>query len=186
MRGDAETEAKDALADAAWAVAERLGKFGYAEISAELGISMKRAARIVRSWRAAGACDLIQSGPKNRNVFQVVPEAKRLPNARRRGSAPQNIWNAMRGLRAFTPTDLAAHARTDDVVVTSESARSYCQALLRAGYLKVERKAVPGRREAIYRLIRNTGPKPPRERRVRAVVDDNLGEIVHVDGSEGA
>ncbi|MDP2064178.1 MAG: hypothetical protein Q8Q63_03405 [Phaeovulum sp.] len=41
---------------------------------------------------------------------------------------------------------------------------------------------MPGRREAIYRLIRNTGPRPPRERRVRAVWDDNLGELVLLNG----
>jgi hypothetical protein len=43
-------------------------------------------------------------------------------------------------------------------------------------------KALPGRREAIYRLVRDTGPRPPRERRVRAVWDENLGEYTYISG----
>jgi hypothetical protein len=84
----------------------------------------------------------------------------------------------MRGLKSFTPTDLCAHSTSPELVVTVDEATSYCRALCAAGYLGVARKAEPGRREAIYRLARNTGPKPPREKRVRAVIDDNTKDIV--------
>lgn len=173
-------ETRQAVEDACWAIAMRLETFGYAEISVEAGISFDRASEIVRGWYAAGRCELVQSGHRLRKLYRARTAGSARPS--RRGSVPQNLWTTMRGLKAFTPTDLAAHSTTDTVEVTTAAAQAYCQTLLRAGYLKVERKAVPGRREAIYRLIKATGPRPPRERRVRAVFDENLGEFVHIGG----
>lgn len=178
MRITAETRA--AVLDAAWALALRLGSFGYAEISAGLHISMDRASEIVRGWEAEKAVQRTAGGVGLRNQFQVVEGFRRPPLVN--GSVPLNLWTAMRGLRSFTPTDLASHSTTEDVQVSLAAAQGYCQALLRAKYLRVERTAIPGKREAIYRLIQMTGPRPPRERRVKAVFDDNLGKIVHVSG----
>lgn len=180
MRVTAQTKA--AIAEAAWAMAQRLGTFGYAKISAELNISMDRATEIVRGWEAEGAVRRTVSGVRTRNMFAVNPAFVRRPDPAALGSVVQNLWTSMCGLKSFTPTDLAAHSDTGTVKVSVEAARGYCQVLLRAGYLKVERTAIPGRRDPIYRLIRKTGPRPPRERRVRAVFDDNLGELVHVSG----
>lgn len=182
MRVTAQTRA--AVAEAAWAVALRLRSFGYAEISVELGISLDRATEIVRAWVEEGACEVTQKGIGLRNQFRPVAGFERAKDPERQGSVPLNLWTAMRGLKSFTPTDLAAHSTTGTVHVTAAAAQAYCQALLRAGYLKVMRTAIPGRRPAIYRLIRNTGPNPPRERRVRAVYDGNLREIVHVCGGD--
>ena len=44
---------------------------------------------------------------------------------------------------------------------------------------RVEHKAVPGVKEAVYTLIVNSGAFPPIEKRVRVVYDQNKGEIVH-------
>lgn len=184
MRMTAEQRA--AVADAAWAVAERLGTFSYSDVAAAAHISKDIAKGHIRKWVAEGACQMISEGGRGKGQPHMFRALARRTRAVRTVHPTQNVWNAMRGLRSFTPTDLAAHATTEDVTVTTEAARAYCQALLRAEYLKVERKAIPGRREAIYRLIRNTGPRPPRERRVRAVVDDNLGQIVHVEGRDDA
>ncbi len=172
---------REAHADAAWALAQRLGRFTYADISAQLHISMDRASEIVRDWVRAGAVARFEAPRGRQLVHEIVPgRAPQMTGGP--GSVPLNLWTAMRGLKSFTPTDLAAHATTDTVQVGLAAAQAYCQALLRGGYLKVERKASPPQREAIYRLIRNTGPLPPRERRVRAVFDENLGQIVHVEG----
>lgn len=175
---------RSAMSDAAWAVAQRLGRFGYAEIAAEMHFSIGSASSIVRDWEREGRCAVVQSGIGLRKMFAVTPEGR--VRLERSGSPAQNLWTAMRGLRSFSPVDLMAHANTDDVQVTVELARGYCQALLKAGYLKVERTAVPGRREAIYRLIRNTGPRPPRERRVRAIIDDNLAQTIIIDREASA
>jgi hypothetical protein len=169
---------REAVAEAAWALALRLPSFGYAEIAAEMKISTEQATRIVRGWDGQGALKLLQSGAGLRKLWQVRPGCDRPAPAPRGRSAEENLWTAMRGLRSFTPTDLAAHASTDQVSVAVADAQAYCRVLLAGGYLKVERKAAPARaQEAIYRLIRNTGPRPPRAVRVSAVVDDNTDMV---------
>ena len=73
------------------------------------------------------------------------------------------------------------HANTPNVPVTRDEAQDYCRFLASAGYLKVIRKATPTLTPR-YKLIKNTGPLPPRERRVRAVYDDNLEQFTYVAG----
>jgi hypothetical protein len=181
MRVTRETQA--AVAEAAWAVAERHGTFGYAEISAETKICMDQATRIVQGWVKAGAVELVQAGIGKRNLWRVRPDYLPPLVVAPRGPA-DNLWTAMRRLRSFTATDLSAHATAEAVTVTVSDAAEYCRALLAAGYLAVVRKAAPDRkREAIYRLVKDTGPRPPRERRVRAVVDANTEQVIVIGGA---
>ena len=172
---------QEAIADACWAVALRLPKFGYAEIAAEQKISLEQATRIVTNWQKVGLTELVQSGPRVRKLWAMKAGASYQAKPKGR-SAEDNLWTAMRGLKSFSPTDLAAHATTETVSVAVDEAQAYCRALLAAGHLSVARKAVPGRKEAIYRLARNTGPRAPREKRVRAVIDDNTDAVVVISG----
>ena len=170
---------REAVAEAAWALALRLSQFGYGEIAAGIKISIEQATRIVRGWDGQGALELLQSGAGLRKLWKVRPGCARPAPAPLGRSAEENLWTAMRGLRSFTPTDIAAHASTELVQVATADAQAYCRVLLAGGYLRVERKASPARgQEAIYRLIRNTGPRPPRATRVSAVVDDNTHSVV--------
>lgn len=172
-----------AIDEAIWATARRLGTFTYGQLAAEAKTNVDRATRLVRGWLAARAVEDAGEGPSRRRLFRIVADADAaLPRAPVAGSPQGNMWRTMRSIGAFSPVDLAAHSCTDTVQVSRDDAAAYCQTLLRAGYLKVERKARPGRQEAIYRLIQNTGPKPPVIRRVRAVIDQNTGQIVHVAG----
>ncbi|MFN3973437.1 MAG: hypothetical protein ACK4L4_19135 [Gemmobacter sp.] len=169
---------REAVADAALAAARLQETFGYDEIAVAVGIPLRRAMEIVQGWVAAGLAEVVREARGGmRKVFRLVGNGEVPP--RPAGRSPEdNLWTAMRGLRSFTPTDLAAHATTEAVAVSADAARAYCRFLLAAGYLGVTRKAEPGRkREAIYRLIRNTGPKSPRERRVRAVLDPNTAAL---------
>lgn len=170
-----------ALEEAAWATALRLGTFGYAEIATELKIGHARATRIVRQWARGGSLVAVAEGHRVRRLWRIAEGAER-PTAPKGRTPEENLWTAMRKLRSFTPTDLAAHATTDEISVPAEAAMDYCRSLLAAGYMRVERKAVPGVREAIYRLTRDTGPRPPRERRVRAVVDENTSAVILIGG----
>ncbi|MDO9527116.1 MAG: hypothetical protein Q7J57_16515, partial [Gemmobacter sp.] len=149
----------------AWALAQRIGIFGYAEIAAELSISMEAATKIVRGWESEGRISIKSGGnASGRKRFAVAADHR--PPQGRVGAVAQQLWQSMRGLKQFSPVDLAAHCRAD-LGVTPAEASEYCQALLRAGYLRVARLAAPPARPAIYALIRNTGPRAPRERRVR-------------------
>lgn len=182
-------EKRQAIEEAAWAAALRLKTFTYYALAAEMGISAERATGIVRGWQRTGAVELLGSGRAGRYEFRVAP-GRTDPPARTRpdgtiirdGSAIANMWRTMRSLRSFTPTDVMAHSHTPEFEVALGTAQEYCQMLARSGHLRVMTKALPGRREAIYRLVRDTGPRPPRERRVRAVWDENLGEYTYISG----
>lgn len=169
----------------AWNAARRMAQFSYTALSAEAGIPVARATKLVRGWVRAGVVEELGKAGTNKLMFRVCRALDVPPAMPRAQTAEGNMWRAIRGLRnAFSPTDIATHATTDVVKIASVDAQVFCQMLVRAGYLRVARKAAPPRREAIYRLVRDTGPKPPRERRVRAVWDDNLAEFTHLPGGE--
>jgi hypothetical protein len=57
--------------------------------------------------------------------------------------------------------------------------------LLATGYLRVVEKANPSQDKlAVYRLIRNDGPKPPMIQRVKQVYDPNTGRVYRKAGQE--
>lgn len=179
-------ERMDAIDHAVWVVAQRLGTFSYASLAAEAHIGIEKATRLSRGWMARGGVEDAGIGDRGRKLLRVTadqmpvsPADKILP-----GTPQGNLWRSMQRLRSFSPTDIAAVSDTPSVAVGLDDATAYCQMLLRAGYLRVERKAVHGKREAIYRLIKNTGPHAPVVRRIRAVVDPNLEDrIVHIAGA---
>lgn len=100
------------------------------------------------------------------------------------GAGTMNMWRSMRMIKEFTALDLAIHSTTDVVGVTEATAKSYCSMLLRAGYLRVRQKAVPGKRPAVYQFVRNTGPKPPQIQRVKQVFDPNLQQVTYAPGGQ--
>lgn len=90
------------------------------------------------------------------------------------GKGNQNMWRSMRMMGQFSPTDLAAHSTTDSTDVSLTTAKAYCTELTRAGYLRVIRKARPPKAQAVYKLVRDTGPLPPQITKVTQVFDQNL------------
>lgn len=173
-----------------WPEAVRLGTFGYDDLRAVSGRAYGTISRLVTWWEAQGAVAAVAvEGQKLR--FRVIrPDCfdraaateGPAPAVRRSESVEGNLWTALRQMRTFSPRDAAAYAGTETTAVSTEAASRYCQALLKVGYLKVVRKAVPGVREPVYRLIRNTGPQPPRLRRVAGVWDPNTGRFLTAEG----
>lgn len=165
----------------AWQFALRIEAFGYAEIADELAISMDLVTNMVRGWQDAGRVRLKRpggtSGPK---LFELSPEYAEKTD--RSSVVIQQLWTAMRGLRSFSAVDLVAHSRAD-LKVELREASAYCQSLLKAGYLRVTRTAVPGKRDAGYLLVQNSGPRAPRVRRISALWDPNESAYTHVPGA---
>ena len=173
-----------ATVEAAFHFAATLDQFGFAEIAVKMGMSHKWAQVTVREWAKAGLLEVIRSGHNIRSIWKVKDSEK--PKLGLTARSPEtNMWTAMRQLKSFSPRELAAHATTGETEVTLEAAQDYCRALLGASYLVVARKAVPGKQLAIYRLTKNTGPRPPREKRVRAVVDDNTATVTVIGSGIG-
>lgn len=180
------TKARDILRAEAWTHAQNLDEFGAADLSAAVGCGLETIQSIIKGWLVDRLVIETQRrcGPV-RQMVKVNPDWKAEAPKTVGRTAPENMWHAARRLRTFSPTDLAAHANTETVAVSQAEAAAYCRALLAAGYLRVSVKASPkSAREAIYRLARDTGPRPPREKRVRAVVDANTGETHLLGGHE--
>jgi hypothetical protein len=174
-----------AVSEAAWTKALTMDRFGYADISHAVSISIEQATRIIRGWIKEGAVDQLQDGQAGagRSLWRCKADFVRVEPLRQR-TPEENLWTAMRRLRSFAPTDLAAHATTETVSVDAKAAAEYCRALLDTGYLTVARRAAPAmQREAIYRLVEVTGPQAPVVRRVRAVVDPNTNVTRVIGGA---
>lgn len=161
---------------AAWGTAQRIKSFSVTQLSAESGIAVDTARRYLRRWERAGLVSREGAGKSLR--FLAVSQAPEMPPAREQ-SVERNLWNAMRHCGAFSARDLALQATTDEIGISEDMAARYIRSLLPAGYLRVMQRAIPGRRPAVYRLIRNTGPLPPRECRVAAVWDENRATWSH-------
>lgn len=113
-----------------------------------------------------------------RDVGVEAPRLKRDGTPVTQGACREQMWRAMKILHAFTPTDLAYAASTEDQAVSPEDARSYVKFLARAGYLTLLAPAKPGCSQARYSLARYTGPRAPMVQRVKQVYDPNLGRVV--------
>jgi len=88
------------------------------------------------------------------------------------GQGRQQMWNAMRILKTFRPSDLAFNASTDVHTVAESEAKTYCGALCKAGYLV-------GRSEGKFMLVPSmwTGPQPPQIQRTKQIYDPNLKRV---------
>lgn len=162
-----------------WKLAQRQVTFGYGEVIAELSLSEALVREVMLGWVAEGRLREVGLGKRKRKMFEVTT-AYREPKDRNSIIA-QQLWTVMRGMKTFEPLDLSSQCR-EDLQVTVPEASAYAQSLLRGGYLKVQRTASPGIREARYQLVRNTGPLPPREKRVTAVWDPNEANYAYVAG----
>lgn len=92
----------------------------------------------------------------------------------RKNTAREKAWKLMRVMRTFTLSDLATLGETDYANI-----KHYVQCLIVAGYVRVEgKRQQEGRkgRDNVLRLIKNTGPKPPIQKALRFLYDQNSGE----------
>lgn len=165
-----------------WNAALRLVEFNYRELSEAAYLTHHQVAHFVQGWLKTGEVVRLPVSSTEPLRFQVQNIDMVRPKPGLHESAAANMWTAMRGLRSFSPRDIAVHATSDLTSVSREQAQAYCQMLVRAGYLRVVEKAIPPHRDAVYRLVRNTGPFAPVERRIRAVYDENLQKIAHIAG----
>ncbi len=113
-----------------------------------------------------------------RDVGQEAPQltVSGQPAEQRYGA--EQMWRVMRANKkdGFAAADLGAHA-TEPLSPTE--VRNYINILLSCGYLKVIQKSAPrSGRVARYRLIKDTGPIPPRLQNVRQLYDPNTDQAV--------
>lgn len=174
------------------AVAKAARKDAQATVSARvladrLGLNRKTVSDYLAALAAGGYLARL-CGPEvsaNAALYRLTRDAgHHAPRLRRDGSpvtqgaGTENMWRSMRMLPRFSALELAAHSTTETVNVSEATAQSYCSILSRTGFLRVVQKADPVRgRKAVYKLVRNTGPRPPMIQRVKQVFDPNTREV---------
>lgn len=87
----------------------------------------------------------------------------------------EKIWKVIRGLGSFTVEDVVTLTE-----VKSSAVSAYLSLLHKTGYLRLEdkRKTPRGRSQYVFRLVKNTGPKAPLQR--RCMYDPNLDALSEV------
>lgn len=150
----------------------------------------------VNALHLAGYLELVHRGRRGEaNSYRLVnhcgaeaPRLRKDGTAVTQGQGRWQIWNTMRIIKQFSPTDLAFNASTDEHRVSVAEAKSYCQALCKAGYLRVAVAHKTGRAATVYALVPAmwTGPLPPQIQRTRQVYDPNLQRVVWSKVSGGA
>jgi DNA-binding MarR family transcriptional regulator len=183
-------ESKPQGQDGVWAEVRRLNIFTVSEIAVTTDINRKTITDYVKRLEAGNYVERHGADFEESKRYILTrdggihaPRLKRDGTPVTQGGGVMNMWRSMRMLGQFSPRDLALHSTTDTVTVTDTTARSYCSMLLKAQYLRVLQKAVPGKRQATYKFIRNTGPKPPQIQRVKQVFDPNIGEVTYYPGA---
>lgn len=130
-----------------------------------------------------------RKGRRVEGTFALVRDAgAEAPRLRKDGSpvtqglAQEQMWRTLRMLKGDTnERELAAHASTPAIPVREVAAHDYLCTLNRAGYMRVTKPGLSGRKGlSRYQLITNTGPRPPMVCRADAVYDPNLGKTVWV------
>lgn len=107
------------------------------------------------------------------------------------GLAQEQMWRTLCMLGGDTNArELAAHASTDAVPVRESAAYDYLHKLHKAGYLRqtAAGKGIGRGRggtgvQSRFRLVKNTGPRPPMVCRTHAIYDPNLGRVVWHDAT---
>ncbi|MGE4298935.1 MAG: hypothetical protein AB7E47_12985 [Desulfovibrionaceae bacterium] len=138
-------------------------------------------------WRRGGFLERVGKDERGANVYLLRRDSREAPRLRRDGTelpstGRDNMWRGMKMLRTFSVADLAATSSTESVPVAAETVREYLLFLTRAGY--VARVKTPAGSPALYRLVRNTGPKPPQIQRVKQLWDPNLRKVVWSSGGD--
>ncbi len=163
-------------------------EFTITDIWGQVDMHRKSIINYVQRLRAGGfveRCEDFDVSFLYRLVRDTGVHAPRLTKDGKRvtqGQGTQNMWRSMRMIGEFTPRDLAVHSTTETTNVAERTAKAFCTELFKAGYLRVIQKAKPNSSQAIYRLIRNTGPLSPEIQSVKQIFDPNLNEVTYAFG----
>ncbi len=174
---------------AVWNEIRRLRTFTVADAAGYGNSAKKEARKYIEALCKAGICEHLENTAPMQ--FRLVRDwGEKCPRVRDDGSivgqdrGQLNMWRSMRMLPSFNAQDIALHSTTEETDVKLATAKTYIKHLLAAGYLRVLQKAKggPGGRLATYRLIRDTGPLPPKIQRVKQVYDANTKTVVYCPG----
>lgn len=176
--------------DAVWAAVRHINIFTPEDVIAATEVPPRSVRSYITALVAAGYVEEHDSF-EDTGRFRVAKDPGELAPRIKRDGSPDgsvgskflNMWRTMRMLGEFSKLDLSLHSTTETVLVSERDAQKYISVLLKAGYLKVTRKAVPGKHQATYRFMKFTGPQPPQIQRVSQVYDPNTDQVTYREGA---
>ncbi len=116
-------------------------------------------------------------------VYQLLKSSLEAPlfNAKGKLYRPycrqDNLWRSMKMLKEFNSKILAEHASNNNLNVSQEQARSFCNELTKVGIVKKIEEGKTGKKLAIYKLIKDLGGQPPVIKKIPVVYDMNSGQV---------
>lgn len=158
------------------------GKFTVVDITTATRINRSTVYDYLRGLRAGGWLSFEEAPSGQPGLWLLVkdagyhaPRVSREGKLSTAGQTNEQMWRVICSLRDFDFRDLIENS---SIEIPEATAKDYCHRLLVAGYFKVLTKANPARGQiARYRLIRNSGPRPPQIQRIKRVYDPNTGEV---------
>lgn len=176
--------------DGYWSIILDLGRdggtFSVPEINARSNTDKATISGYVNRLVRAGylALDHLEPSSKGsaQRFYRILKLSAEAPRVRRDGTeAPRDqqwrLWATIRLMRhGFTAQQLAFTAGLDEAVPIG-TVRSYIQNLERVGYLGRVGSRQPGKMPT-FRLVNDTGPKPPKILATRSVWDQNRCQLV--------
>lgn len=167
--------------------------FSIAEIAAVADEDMPLVREYCAGLIAAGFIVLVEK-PRRGQVarYQLArdngaeaPRLKRDGSPLVKGLAEEQMWRVLRSPAGgdIGALELAAHAHTEAVPVSVAQAGEYLEQLACAKYagrLPARRGKAGAESLPRYRLIANTGPKPPMFARIDSLYDPNLAALIWI------
>ncbi len=180
---------------AIWEEIRKKGDWAFTSTELDVVLDASTIREYLTSLHKAGYLEAISIGKRGEaNVYRLIddcgvdaPRVRKDGSQVTQGQGRQHMWNAMRISKEFSAVDLRLNATTDDVQVTESEAASYCQALCKAGYLRIVTPSKTGTsgkpgsgQRCRYMLIPTmwTGPQPPQIQRTKQIYDPNLKKVV--------
>ena len=96
-------------------------------------------------------------------------------------------WQTMRLYKKRGHVFALAELAATDPKLKADNIKVYCRGLVRHGYLQIVVAKANGRRggHALYRLERDTGPRPPRLHQNGGLFDPNLDMVLEPNPARG-
>lgn len=169
-----------------WALAKTHETFTKQELAGAARRSEDFVHAAIRDWVEWGYVE--EAGQRgNKKLWKITGKAgdpgRKLISGVLNATPEERMWFAIRKCGSlFCARDVAMWSNAEDIPITVEAAHGYCRNLLAGNYLRCDVKADGKGAPAYYRLIRDTGPRAPIERRVRALLDPNRNELTLLRG----
>jgi hypothetical protein len=168
-----------------WDLMRQMRRFSVRDVEQRSCVEKQTVHDYIKRLAKAGYIAADGQDERGATVYELKCDQPDAPSLKRDGSpakvaglANEQMWRTMAMLDRFTHRDLAVAASTDQRRISSTTARDYCHALQRAGYLAVIEGGRP-RHPAVYKLLKSkrTGPLAPQIQKTKFVFDPNTGEV---------